>query len=584
VLTTILDPATQELLGRERAVLSRALELLVRIDLPGVDVEPLRRATAQLDELFLLVVVGEFNAGKSVFVNALLGRRLLEEGVTPTTSRIHHLRWGEQVRSSEGPEGAVLVEAPVELLREIHLVDTPGTNAIDRSHEALTREFVPRADLILFVTSADRPFTESERQFLAAIREWGKKVVVAVNKADILAGPEEVAEVVEFVRRSCRDLLGFEPEVFPLSARRALAARDPGGGESDPGFAELEHYVHETLDQAQRIRLKLESPLRVALRLLEESAGVVAARVELLRDDLATLEGLAESLRSYQEDLEREFRFRLGDVEKRLHQLQNRGDEFFDDVLRLARLPDLLNRSRVRDEFERKVIADMPREVEAQVSDLIDWLVASELRQWQGVQRLVRARMEAHAGRVAGGLGEAFESHRQALLDTLGRTARRTIDGYDRHAEAKRLAESVQVAVAGAALLEVGAVGLGAVVAAVASTTAFDVTGLLAAGAMAAIGLFVIPARRRRAKIALRERLEQLRQQLMGGLGDEFESELRHSTSRLEEAVAPYTRFVRGERRALAERERETGDLRVEMERLLERIAEAGEGAGRAGD
>ncbi|HVS65694.1 MAG TPA: dynamin family protein [Thermoanaerobaculia bacterium] len=573
VLTTILDPATQELLKRERAALSDAIELLARVDLPGVDVEPLRRATRQLDELFLLVVVGEFNAGKSVFVNALLGRRLLEEGVTPTTSRIHHVRWGEHEATSEGPEGAVVIEAPVELLREIHLVDTPGTNAIDRRHEALTRDFVPRADLILFVTSADRPFTESERQFLAAIREWGKKVVVAINKADILASPGEVDQVVEFVRRSCRDLLGFEPEVFALSARRALAARESAGGASDPGFAALERYVLETLDQRERIRLKLENPARVALRLLDQASTVIAARVELLREDLTTLEGLGESLQSYQDDLEREFKFRLGDVEKRLHQLRNRGDEFFDDVLRLTRLPDLFNRSKIRDEFERKVVADMPREVEAQVSDLIDWLVASELRQWQGVQKLVRGRLDAHEGRVAGGLGEAFESHRQTLLDTLGRTARRAVDGYDRHAEAKRLAESVQTAVASAALLEVGAVGLGAVVAAVASSTAVDVTGLLAAGALAALGLFVIPARRRRAKSTLRERLEQLRAQLMSGLQSQFESELRRSTSRLEEAVAPYTRFVRGERRALEERESEADALRDELERLLERIA-----------
>jgi len=571
VLTQILDPATQELLARERAALSAALELLARVDLPGVEVEPLRRATRQLDELFLLVVVGEFNAGKSVFVNALLGRRLLAEGVTPTTSRIHHLRWGEQVTTAEGPEGTVVVEAPVELLRDVHLVDTPGTNAIDRRHEALTRDFVPRADLILFVTSADRPFTESERQFLAAIREWGKKVVVAINKVDILDGPEQVAEVLEFVRRACRDLLGFEPEVFPLSARRALAAREQGG-EPDPGFAALERFVHQTLDQRERIRLKLENPVRVALRLLEQASAVMAGRVELLREDLATLEGLADGLRAYQEDLEREFKFRLGDVQKLLHQLQNRGDEFFDDVLRLTRLPDLLNRSRIRDEFARKVVADMPREVEAQVSDLIDWLVASELRQWQGVQKLVRTRLDAHAGRVAGGLGDAFESHRQSLLDSLGRTARRTVDGYDRHLEAQRLAESVQGAVAGAALLEVGAVGLGAAVAALATSTAVDVTGLLAAGAMAALGLFVIPARRRRAKSALRERLEQLRSQLMAGLQSQFDTELRRSASRLEEAVAPYTRFVRGERQALAEREAEATGLRGELERLLERI------------
>ena len=71
-------------------------------------------------------------------------------------------------------------------------MDTPGTNAVLREHEALTREFVPRSDLVLFVTSADRPFTESERAFLEAIRDWGKKIVVVVNKIDILETEDDL--------------------------------------------------------------------------------------------------------------------------------------------------------------------------------------------------------------------------------------------------------------------------------------------------------------------------------------------------------------------------------------------------------
>ena len=77
--------------------------------------------------------------------------------------------------------------APVELFRDVHIVDTPGTNAIIREHERLTTDFVPRADLVLFVTSADRPFTESERAFVESIRAWGKKIVIVVNKVDIFA-------------------------------------------------------------------------------------------------------------------------------------------------------------------------------------------------------------------------------------------------------------------------------------------------------------------------------------------------------------------------------------------------------------
>ena len=103
-----------------------------------------------------------------------------------------------------------------------------------REHEALTREFVPRSDLVLFVTSADRPFTESERAFLETIRDWGKKIVVVVNKVDILERPERRREVVAFVSENARALLGSSPEVFPVAGAPGLA-RQAGGRRRRPG-------------------------------------------------------------------------------------------------------------------------------------------------------------------------------------------------------------------------------------------------------------------------------------------------------------------------------------------------------------
>jgi len=147
---------------------------------------------------------------------------VLKEGVTPTTTEVEVLRHGSSITRVAVEEHLYAVTAPVELLRDIQIVDTPGTNAIMREHEVITSRFVPRADLVLFVTSADRPFTETERAFLGRIRDWGKKVVVAINKVDILEREDEVAEVVAFVARHATELLGTAPEVFAVSARLAL--------------------------------------------------------------------------------------------------------------------------------------------------------------------------------------------------------------------------------------------------------------------------------------------------------------------------------------------------------------------------
>jgi GTPase Era involved in 16S rRNA processing len=92
-------------------------------------------------------------------------------------------------------EGVLEKGYPNEFLREIAIVDTPGTNAIMRHHEELSRGFVPRSDLVLFVTSAERPLTESERGYLEHIRDWGKKILLVFNKADLLADESKVEEV-----------------------------------------------------------------------------------------------------------------------------------------------------------------------------------------------------------------------------------------------------------------------------------------------------------------------------------------------------------------------------------------------------
>jgi ribosome biogenesis GTPase A len=158
----ILDERWRQLADRERALLEGLVEFLQGFDAPREDSSLVRRKLEDLEELFLLVIVGEFNSGKSAFINALLGEHeLSREGVTPTTDKITILKHGEEAVERERREGVLEKEHPNDFLREVAIVDTPGTNAIIRHHEELSRGFVPRSDLVLFVTSTDRPFTWS---------------------------------------------------------------------------------------------------------------------------------------------------------------------------------------------------------------------------------------------------------------------------------------------------------------------------------------------------------------------------------------------------------------------------------------
>jgi small GTP-binding protein len=570
MLQEILTEEQQEILKTERRWLSELQTMLAGFGVEPEDQAALKRSVRQLDELFLLVVVGEFNAGKSAFINALLGQPLLEEGVTPTTTRIHLLKYGEAFEKAAVEASQDVFTAPVPLLREINVVDTPGTNAIQRQHEAITQEFVPRSDIVLFVTSVDRPFTESERAFLERIRSWGKKTVVVVNKTDILSSSEDLQRIQRFITENARSLLGFTPEVFPISSRLALRAKqeDDTALLSESGFAALERYIATTLDQKERIHLKLNNPLGVGLHLIGKYLRLVDGRLASLQHDFDIVDDIERQLATYREDMAREFRFRLKDVENVLYEFESRGMAYFDETMRLARIFDLIQRAKLEEEFKRQVVGDVPQVIDARVDEVIDWLIASSVSQWQAVMEHVQARREAHADRMVGQVRSTFEYDRARLIDTVSRTARQAMADYDHEEEARRVADSLQTAVAGTALAEVGAVGLGTLVTVLATTAAADVTGIVAAGTVAVLGLFVIPTRRRQLKQEFHEKIVSVRQRLMDVLTSQFDRELTRSLNEIERAISPYTRFIRAERKHMEDTRRDLMQVKDELERL----------------
>lgn len=541
----------QELLGR----LARALEAFGP-DVQSTDLQRFREATEQLAGLFLLVIAGEFNSGKSSFINALLGERVLPEGVTPTTDRINLLRHGPEV--TEHALEAYLLERthPAELLRELSVVDTPGTNAVIRRHEELTRDFVPRADLVLFVTSADRPFSESEREFLERIREWGKKIVFIVNKIDILAGPAEQTEVLAYVRDNAASLLGETPHVFPVSARRAVQARTAGDTAlwEQSGFDAVEEYLLKTLDQEERIRLKLLNPLNVGLRLAARYKEAAFERLKLLSQDIEALQSIDAQLALFHQEMLRDFEPRLARLELLLNEMEGRGQRFFDETIRLSRIRSLLDSESIKRAFEREVVGDTPQQLEAEVGRLIDWIVERNLKVWQDVSQFVdRRRLSMHQEGMLGEVPTTFTYNRQALLDSVGRVSREVIGTYDREREARAIADEVRGAFATTALAEAGALGLGTLVATVVTGAAADLTGILLAAALAVGGFYVIPRKRRQAKADFRRRVEQIRTRLREGLTRQVHHEVTQSTDRINEAIAPYRRFVHSQQQRINE-------------------------------
>ncbi len=572
-VTPTVDAKVAALIEEERSLLTALDDLLQSLEGEEELRRALRQALSDLEGLFLLVVVGEFNAGKTAVINALLGEPVLPEGVTPTTAQIHIIRYGETHKEVETPDGLVIVTHPAPWLQYMALVDTPGTNAVIRRHQEITERFVPRSDLVLFVTSADRPFTESERTFLQHIRRWGKKIVFIVNKVDLLT-PEEQDEVRAFVEDHVRRTLGFTPLVFLVSARLAQEARRAEGARAEQlwtasGFKALHTFIHHTLDRRERLRLKLTSPLGIAYRALTRAEELADARRRLLAQDVRTLEGIEGQLDRYAQDMERQLAYRLSRVDNILYEMQARGDRFFEETLRLTRIFDLVNGERLKREFERRVIADTPRQIEQEVNALIDSMVDQEFRQWQAITAQLQERAHHHVRPVH---QEGFEAKRQHLLEAIGRRAQEIVATYDKEAEVQHLVEDVQKALTQTALVEAGAVGLGALLVTLLHGVLLDMTGFLGAGLLAAAGLYLLPAKREKACKDLARRVAELRSRLREELDSAFRRELEASLDRIHAAIAPYTRFIRTEQERLDETQARLQQLRQRLQKLEKEV------------
>jgi len=108
----------------------------------------------------------------------------------------------------------------------------------------------------------------------------------------------------------------------------------------------------------------------------------------------------------YKNDMTKDFEFRMADVENIFYAMEQRGDEFFEERFRLARVLDLLKKERMQEDFTRQVIADLPQQVETKVNALIDWLVESDLQQWKRVTNYLVERQLEHRDKL---IGEGIE-------------------------------------------------------------------------------------------------------------------------------------------------------------------------------
>ncbi|HET7697106.1 MAG TPA: hypothetical protein VFK57_15450, partial [Vicinamibacterales bacterium] len=315
------------------------------------------------------------------------------------------------------------------------------------------------------------------------------------------------------------------------------------------------------------------NPLGVGTALIDRYAVSTRERLSALQSDFTLLDDVESQLAVFEKDMAREFEGRMATVDNVLLEMERRGHDFFDDTMRIGRVMDLLNRSRVQEGFERQVIADAPQQIEKRVNELVDWMVDQDFRQWQRITRHLADRRREFKDRIpSDDESRPFHDERRRMVETVGRAAQKVVDTYDRRREASQLADGARNAVATAAAAGAGALGLGTLVTVAASTAAADVTGIILASVIAAVGFFIIPAKRNQAKAAMRAKVADVRARLSNALRTQFKEEIARSTARMNDSIAPYSRFVRSEGDKLRDTETRLTALRGDLERIRQRV------------
>jgi small GTP-binding protein len=290
------------------------------------------------DERFTIVVLGEFNHGKSTFINALLGAPVLPTGITPTTAVLSHISQGAKVGATlvmeSGDRKAIDVKKlaewltveglaskqgqgihhvelthPAAILDErVTIVDTPGVNDINEQRAEITYGYLPRADAAVFLLDATQILSASERQFLEEriLRSSRDRLIFVVAKADLLDAAE-LEETLAFARKHLAAIVP-EPVVLPVSAKRALAGGEAPAGEADASGMEAVVAELGATVANERRKLLLDNALGDATRLsafVRQSLAIRRKSLELPMDELESRIGRAkEKLRSGQKVLE----------------------------------------------------------------------------------------------------------------------------------------------------------------------------------------------------------------------------------------------------------------------------------------
>lgn len=287
----VIDPIIHEQKNELRHVLQRLQHFTHRIE-HADSARILADLRDRVEEPFMFVIVGEVKAGKSSFINALLDDpELCAVAPSPMTDTIQQIMYGEKSVTEEISPFLKRVYKPNEILQDIAIVDTPGTNTIIQHHQEITERFIPGADLIIFVFEAKNPYRQSAWEFFDFMHtEWHKKIVFVLQQKDLMNAQDLAINekgVQEFAAKKGIN----QPIIFSVSAKEELE-----GASEISGFLPLKKYILDQVTGGKAPRHKLISLSDTIVQIIQRLRQGLDLRRQQLDADLQFREDIRWTL------------------------------------------------------------------------------------------------------------------------------------------------------------------------------------------------------------------------------------------------------------------------------------------------
>lgn len=250
--------------------------------------------------VFNLVVLGQFKRGKTSLINALLSAEILPTAVVPLTSIATIIKYGEAVHiavffndgkmieiepaalnqyvtekgnpKNEKNVQEVVITYPSPYLKDgVRLIDTPGVGSVYEHNTDVAYQYLPKSDAALFLLSVDQPVSKAELEFLRDVKEYAHRIFFLQNKADYVS-PQDLQESISFSKNIIEESLRTEVKIFPLSAKNALEGKLTGSRELvEKSFLPEFEQILNTFLMQEKGKVLLLSVMNNLLRLLSQT-------------------------------------------------------------------------------------------------------------------------------------------------------------------------------------------------------------------------------------------------------------------------------------------------------------------------